>query len=267
MPKEDIAQQSQPPSFKNWIEVVGLLLGLFVTFFGIISQLNTDTNTMRYLAIAGYVVFFIVLVWISFVKKDAHPLLKTAGLIAFFVLTPLFFIWVGTWIVKAPLDLNNHPIERDTFTIYDYSGQGSPPGTGAGYVAISNSFFLNRPITKYAFDYTMPQKDSYAGFVIHFDPPVDITAYQKLRFTIKFKESKARVKLTLRDSAKNAFSILLGEGQYGTANNPQEQVLEIPLDNFQNVVRLLTQEIEFSANGTFDSAPNGVIISNISFTR
>jgi hypothetical protein len=261
-PKNDL-----PASFRNWLETIAILLGLLMTVYGMINQSRNDTNSMRYLGVAGYVVILLAVVWLGWVNKKVHPVLRTAGLGLFAVLSPLFFIWVGMWIVKAPIDLNNHPIERDAYTIFDYSGQGESGGSGAGYVAVSNNFYLSQPVAKISFDYTLEKKESFTGFVIHFDPPLDITGYRSIRFAIKFKNDQARVKLSLRDSAKNAVGVVLGDGPFGNAGNSQEQTLIIALDNFQNVVRLLLQEIEFSADGSFVTGSNQVIISNVSFTK
>jgi drug/metabolite transporter superfamily protein YnfA len=260
-------ENEQSKSLKNWLELIAIVLSLFLTVFGILNQIKTDTNTMRYIAVSGYIVFLSVVIWIGWIDKKVHLFVRMAGRVLFFVISPLFILWVGTWIVKAPIDLNSHPIEREAYTIYDYMGQGNPQGTGAEYLAVSNTFELNRTITKFSFDYTIPQKDSYAGFVIHFDPVVNITDFQNINLVIKFKDNSTRLKMTLRDAAKNSSWIILGDGPFGDAANNQEQIIVIPLDSFPNVVHSLLQEIEFSVDGSFVTSTNNVVVGKVRFTK
>ncbi len=259
--------ESQQRSFKNWLESISLLLGIFVAVFGILAQINNDTVLLRSLGIAGYAVILVVVLWVSWFNKKVHQTVRITSLVVLCILTPLFFTWIGTWIVKAPLDPVDHPIERFAYTIYDYSGANSVEGSGAGYLSVSNSFNFNRTVNKFSLDYTIPKVDSYAGFVIRFDQPEDFSGDQKIGLKIKFKNSQSRVKISLRDATKNASGIVLGEGQFGDASNPQEQVVEIPLENFPNVVRSLIHEIEFSVDGSFANSSNTVVVSNIFFSR
>jgi hypothetical protein len=244
-----------------------MLLGLFVTLYGTLSQLQSDAVSTRLIAISGYVVLLLVILWIGFINKKANPLLRKISLPVFFGLSPLFFIWIGTWIVKAPLDPFIHPIERSAYSIYDYSGSANPEGSGSGYLTVSNSFLLNRASTKFTLDYTVPEVASYAGFVIHFEQPVDLSGYKGLKLVVQFKDAQSRVKLTLRDASKNSDAVILGDGQFGDAAQVQAQEFDIPLEIFRRVVYALVQEIEFSVDGAITTGSHSVSVSNIRLAK
>jgi len=80
---------------------VGAILGFFsllISFLSSLLNLVQMPQGLRSVSVAAFVVFFLAILWLAFRGTDVKPKWRWLSLGALYVVTILYFIWVGTWI-------------------------------------------------------------------------------------------------------------------------------------------------------------------------
>ena len=113
-------------NLKDLLTTIGALLGL-VTVIGVIIKAFLSPNEAKVIAIAGYMVCLIIVAWFVFIKANGQKKWQMGSIIAFYLISVPYFIWVGTWTrVVLPEYTPSNLIKRFDFET------GLPLGTSFG---------------------------------------------------------------------------------------------------------------------------------------
>ncbi len=87
---------------KTIAETISPILGMVIsltTFLADHNQWVHDLQTLRWFSVVGYVLLAFGVGWIAFFDPNVRMEWQKASLAVFAVVTGLYFLWVGTWIV------------------------------------------------------------------------------------------------------------------------------------------------------------------------
>ena len=118
-------------SFKDWLALAGSVLGFFtalVTFITDFSRLPPDPQALRYVSVAGYILYVLSTLWIVFKADKVKPRWRWASLAVLYIVTAAYFLWLGTWIGTSPT--SDWP--PDLIAYYDFETDADLKGWSEG---------------------------------------------------------------------------------------------------------------------------------------
>jgi len=118
-------------SFKDWITTIGGVLGFFTALVAFIIDFEKwirDQQTLHYISIAGFILYFLGSLWFAFKAKNVKPVWRWTCLVILYVSTIFYFLWVGTWIDVVPT--GDWP--PDLITYYDFESDADLRGWQEG---------------------------------------------------------------------------------------------------------------------------------------
>jgi len=252
-----------------------VFLGFFTTLIASIKEFQTltaDPQGLRVASLAGFILTFLSSVWLAFKAKSVRQTWRWSILVLLYIITILFSLWVGTWIgASRPLFVDKmvFPIEEASVASYLYEGVKKPEGgQGSGYLTVTSTVSEGEFRTSYRLEYDLPQDgDAYAGVVLWFPEPRDLTGYNFIELTISFGDDQARCTLFIKDSFGGKNSVILGDGDIVRAK-VEEQTIQIPLKTyFPSVARKSVREIDLDVNSLVVTGKHSFTVSRIQFRK
>jgi hypothetical protein len=109
------------------ISAVLAFFGLLTSFILMLLNLGQNQQEVRAISLASYIVYALATLWLVFKGVTIPPRLRWGILGAYYIVTILFFTWVGTWI-KPPV-INKWPPNLVTYHDFETdSGLGEWQG-------------------------------------------------------------------------------------------------------------------------------------------
>lgn len=99
-------------NFREWLAAISAILGVFVALVSFILNVlkwAQDPQTFRIVSIVGFILYLLGSLWFIFKVKNVNQKWRWASLVALYVFSNLYFIWVGTWMVTpapAPVTID-----------------------------------------------------------------------------------------------------------------------------------------------------------------
>ena len=251
-------RQTGSSSLREWFVVIALVIALGKSVYDLLN------NSPSYIFGIALTVFTISVVFYFYqlYRNGKYRILLVYGSIL------LLLVLGGSWFYYTQYHPNGFPIEKFDARVLPYEGgnEGAPEMGWADlsfYTANQNRDSL----LSYQLDYGIPSQDNgWAGFYIDFTQPVDLSRYRAVQFQIQSGDDQARVKLIIKDNARNEWAILLDQVYIkGTFTDPQ--TVTIPLQKFEAVTLDHVKNIVFHADSDFIRGEHWVRISNLVFIK
>lgn len=249
------------------------VIGFFVTLVAFINELReftADPSQLRVASVAGFIAFFVSVIWLAFRATTVSPKWRWASLGFLYVGSIAYFFWAGTWTGPSeqwPQDRTAFPIERASVRAFLYEGVNEPEvGQGTGWLTTMSTLTDNEFTTSYELEYSLPRDgDAYAGVSLWFPEPQDLTRYDFIELTIRFGDEQSRCRLFIKDSFGGQDFVLLGDGNVVEAKI-EEQTIQVPIQTyFAGIARSSIREIVLDVNNEFVQGSHSFTVSSIKF--
>jgi len=88
-------------NLKELLTTIGAALGVITALGVILKSVLTPTDS-RVMAVAAYLVCLVVMAWFVLIKAKTKKSWQLAALLAFYLASAPYFIWMGSWLRAAP---------------------------------------------------------------------------------------------------------------------------------------------------------------------
>ena len=165
-------------NFRELLAAISAILGFFVALVSFILNVlkwAQDPQTFRIVSVVGFILYLLGSLWFTFKVKSVNQKWRWVSLVALYVFSNLYFIWVGTWMVPpAPTTVTIDCMRGVSLWSTYWDDKGS---------SVETSFVQDEKTNLMEIDYTI-ETDGYVAVSREISSEI-LSGTQGIRFSYK----------------------------------------------------------------------------------